>query len=1239
MSTKIKNTLFRFATMRTPELLEDEKIKALFVRHPEEDKDLTAQFDSIFLQAAYHVPQGSTKKSALNSTVLSFATNALKKDKSLYESELISKDFFDFAIWLTKNRTQLNLEKIQEKTIVNSDGIVGPMPKFQALDNETLKTLWDNLFYQIITYKSNYVREAILSVLVADFFIKNQNNIEQTDKELQKLAQARVVIPKVLFEKEDTTAQKQELQQLIDALPVATKELDKELQLYLVQELIEAQKASVNELKKAQAVYNKQNQKAYELALNTYNETVADLYANAEKVERVITDPITNQQTTVTEFVDLVIPSFSFVKAPELQTTALQTSKVSTPTVSQVEQLIQDNEFETFDEVIEHLENTIQTATQFVLENTNVSETYVSSNGVILPVVDAVSSPTFSIAASSQIGSSPVKILFSDSIAHQDIVSASYTITFDDETSVSSTSFTDTISSNKLYINAFTNKLSYFDKAGFTINGTLTRADGSKIEFSGTGVIQENILGLNKIVPIDGGVTTYDLTGNGKYTLVSAISSGNGDSDGSDTGGSSTGSSGSTSGNVINFIPSGFGIKRLGILDYRKVEQEVCCYVPGEVSHIENIMASEYKDRTTRSLQRREETNSSTTEVEREKLTDTTTSNRFEMNQEVSSLLAEDTHFGANVNASYSIGKTEGPSGLFGLNASADFATNTTKEESNNQAVTMAKEVTERALDRVVQKVKEERIVKITNEFEETNTHGFDNRKNPFHISGVYRWIDKVYRNQVVNYGKRLMYEFMIPEPAAFHNLAKTTVNSSGEILVKPIDPREVNIKTISDLDWTKAAYWASQFNAVIDECPDMIVKYPITFSEENLGLSSSDGQGLRSGSKHFDLKIPEKYQALSVKGKISVVKGFFTGFFTNQCANVTVGNTKIPFDFSSWAQAYLTSDINLDFKPDSFIEKIPVSLIAWDIKGISGNLIATCQLTPEAYNEWQLKTFNAIIQAYEIKLEEYNQKLKQLKSEIKGTNPGFYRQIENMVLRKNCIEYLNSFELTGKGNLLKDPSDATKFHVEYDSPELEAYAARVKFFEQAFEWNLMSYNFYPMYWGDKAKLQAKYNVEEFNDPTFRAFLQSGMARVMVTVRPGFEEAVNWYMQTGQIWNGGQVPTSNDPLFLSIIDELRELEGTVEETWETRVPTSLTVIQAGSIGLDVQGLPCDDDCADYKLFDSDGQPVLDGNGKQMSTNPIVQTNAVLGNNIGDDGIGSGGPGPNPDPFAGQNQVM
>ena len=145
---------------------------------------------------------------------------------------------------------------------------------------------------------------------------------------------------------------------------------------------------------------------------------------------------------------------------------------------------------------------------------------------------------------------------------------------------------------------------------------------------------------------------------------------------------------------------------------------------------------------------------------------------------------------------------------------------------------------------------------------------------------------------------------------------------------------------------------------------------------------------------------------------------------------------------------------------------------------------------------------------------------------------------------------------------------------------KMDNYASFAKFMEQAFDWDLMSYRFYPYYWGNKQDWSELYQFET-NDAIFRSFMQAGMARVIVTVKPGFEDAVMLYMATGQIWNGGQMPVVGDPLYLSIVDELAEQEYTVEETWNTVLPTQLIALQKSGVAVDEKGLPCGEDCKDF----------------------------------------------------------
>jgi hypothetical protein len=76
-------------------------------------------------------------------------------------------------------------------------------------------------------------------------------------------------------------------------------------------------------------------------------------------------------------------------------------------------------------------------------------------------------------------------------------------------------------------------------------------------------------------------------------------------------------------------------------------------------------------------------------------------------------------------------------------------------------------------------------------------------------------------------------------------------------------------------------------------------------------------------------------------------------------------------------------------------------------------------------------------------------------------------------------------------------------------------------------------------------------------------------------MRPQFEKAVMYYMETGDIWLGGDmVADTDDDIYLSIVDELQQPESVVEGEWETRVPSTLTIVQGKSAFLEEEGLPC-----------------------------------------------------------------
>jgi hypothetical protein len=143
------------------------------------------------------------------------------------------------------------------------------------------------------------------------------------------------------------------------------------------------------------------------------------------------------------------------------------------------------------------------------------------------------------------------------------------------------------------------------------------------------------------------------------------------------------------------------------------------------------------------------------------------------------------------------------------------------------------------------------------------------------------------------------------------------------------------------------------------------------------------------------------------------------------------------------------------------------------------------------------------------------------------------------------------------------------------DLDQFDDYASIVKFVEQAFAWGLLDYNLYAYFWTGACDWADMLHNEDTGDNEFQRFLKSGMARVIVPVREGFEKQVGYFMSTGAPWLGGEPPRIDDPLYVSIVDELSKPVGKpVGEPWKTIVPSKLTLLQGNSAYLNEQGLPC-----------------------------------------------------------------
>lgn len=645
--------------------------------------------------------------------------------------------------------------------------------------------------------------------------------------------------------------------------------------------------------------------------------------------------------------------------------------------------------------------------------------------------------------------------------------------------------------------------------------------------------------------------------------------------------------------------------KTFGVADYRRVEQDWESYEPAEIAHIENMLAGETKERDTRHLRRKEESYTIETIKEEEALRDVQTTERFAMQNETQTVIEKDL-------AGYIDAKVSGAA--YAVNAGVSFSVSSS--ESKNSAEQYAKEVINRATSRIMQRYREERTVKVLEEFEDINKHSINNAVDvgglaiPDNLVGIYRWINKKIQYKLVNYGRRLILQFNVPEPAAFQLHTKTNISQTAVNMVEqPIDPVNEGIlingvqkflKSANDLDANNYQQWAGLYKADIAPIPDEFVYVNKTCSQTADGNSSN-----WAAYSDNTMALPEGYFA-------NQLDYYFHQRNSND-ANITIE------DCNFWINTTDVAGWNITMK-NTNKSTVGISVMTksndWTMK-----VHIKCKICPETYAKWQLDTFIKILSAYKKLLQEAESKIEELKTsqtfELSNSNPLELREIEMNELKKGCIQILNEnyVEATTGYNTFYEIFNAMRyknpdlnnlwsFYPHNPNPLINQFGYPefincgtiqegkvIHFFENAFDWKLISYKFNPYFYAQK-KRWMYLNQLHHDDLLFSNFLKAGSATVLVPVKPGYEKMVATFIESGYISEGldsvysieeaidALIDVTLNPLYdydgdgsIFEADGITPDAGDVPPTWSSVVPTNLVMLQKADTGIATQGLP------------------------------------------------------------------
>ncbi|HAX74810.1 MAG TPA: hypothetical protein DCY88_02985 [Cyanobacteria bacterium UBA11372] len=575
--------------------------------------------------------------------------------------------------------------------------------------------------------------------------------------------------------------------------------------------------------------------------------------------------------------------------------------------------------------------------------------------------------------------------------------------------------------------------------------------------------------------------------------------------------------------------PTGW-IEPYAIGDLQLVRQRLLRYELGEIAHIENVLKGERKETTQRKLNR---VNESVTNAS-EQLEETETEiegTRADLLTETRKTLVKDTITTTfnDFKATYGSPTTVTYTGSWSIK-------NAPENPYIENVTNFAKKITTRTANRIARYVSQVRTFSALNEAEEIVIHAFDNTAITSNVIGIYRWVNKIYKVHVVNYGHRLMIQFLLPNPA--HSYITNLFQLKGISLEPPITPDKLNLKSYADV--TRANY--PQLATIYDiQPPPIEVKIiPAAFK---------DGEPINLKK----ISIPEGYRANSacVAGVFSGIDQL-TGFVGKKTFSLTASSSKIDsLEMNQEDSAIAVSVMCNTEQPD---KKYCVTI---EVK---------CTLTPEKYEEWQIKTYNAIQEGYRQQKAEYYERAGVGKTEIGSHNPLENRKIENNELKKGCTKQLLQQHLQLVG--ASEDNAFTKCGV-----SRIAQLKYIQFFEQAFEWDEMTYQLSPSF-------QEQVSPEEFTttalnyysltDSIFTNFLQAESARVLLPVRHNYTMLVLYYLSSGMMWSGENSLTPTNEKYVSIVNELKTLPELdceckyVSKPWEITIPTSMIMLQDSS---------------------------------------------------------------------------
>ena len=571
--------------------------------------------------------------------------------------------------------------------------------------------------------------------------------------------------------------------------------------------------------------------------------------------------------------------------------------------------------------------------------------------------------------------------------------------------------------------------------------------------------------------------------------------------------------------------------------DLQLVRQQLKGYAPGEIARIESVLPGERR------------------EVQNRRLRQSFESDQFEsLEAQSSQLESDDARDSLQREAQRALGEktitkgydnyqtSYGPPTSATLNGKAITTFDYGDPARNDDVSRFARKILSNSVARLSRSVRASRATAALFESEQLVSSIVDNTQGRSAIQAVYRWVNKVFEAQVVNYGRRVMVEFSIAQPA--RDYIDVQAELSGSALRRPASPREAyDVRSFEDITRSNYAAICGTYN-VTDLNPP-----PPEFLIIGTTLRGDDEQLV---------SVPSGYQTVEAKAECT----------SNPAGQspppVLVGSVQLAGSVAAQLPAYgggyavpvsSASPVpTITPLPTGSPPEVPV------VSTYLTNVEIRCAPTTERMNEWKISVYRAVIQAYRASAEEYFEALDQPGSD-KGSsvNPQYELDTERSELKARCIDLMIDCQIDpqGQDDQASPPANIPVYRSLYQ-----------QFLNAALEWREMTYTF-GLDGGSYADFDPVRDAAQAQQGSpFARFLQAAEARVLVPLCPLHLRAFLYFWSTGLIWQGPDwlVPVHKDNIALVIDAEWGPGTGQEIEVarWPLLIPTAMQVLDDGT---------------------------------------------------------------------------